>query len=82
MLKKILLIPNHIFVTLRSRKMCNSFAVLVFLHSSKFAFGRGHTTSSCPRPRASQDLCTPLNQTKCTDHDESYKPAVFNKSRF
>jgi len=38
------------------------FAVLVFLHSSILAFGKGGIqSSSCPGARASQDLCTPLN---------------------
>jgi len=38
-----------------------SFAVLVLLHSSKLAFGRGHTIKQLPGARALQDLCTPLN---------------------
>ena len=55
-----------------------SFAVLVFLHFSILAFRRGIQSSIWPEARASQDLCTPLNLTKFTDHDESCKPALLN----
>jgi len=66
-----------------ARVWAGSFAVFVFLHSATLEFGRGHTIKQLPRGSGfTRPLHAHENQTKFTNHDESLKPALVNKSRF